>query len=88
MGCAQVQAKGVRATLTWQLRVCIYCLGMSAFRSYQIESLMKQKAEKQHEGCCGMFAVYGKGRRDSFAGWILYLTVVQPVFVGTINDED
>ena len=35
-----------------------------------------------------MLAVYGKDRRDSFAVWILYLTVVQPVFVGTINDED
>ena len=30
----------------------------------------------------------GKDRRDSLAGWILYLTVVQPVLVGTINDED
>ena len=32
----------------------------------------------------------GKDRRDSFAGWpwILYLTLVQLVFVGTINDED
>ena len=30
-----------------------------------------------------MLAVYGKYRRDYFAGWILYLTIVQLVFVGT-----
>ena len=35
-----------------------------------------------------MLAVSGKNRRDSFAGWMLYLTLVQLVFVGTINNED